>query len=63
MSGKQGDWWRIEMNGGGFFERECIRHIFVTATKFLDENKLIYSGQHGISKGKSCLTNLIEFFL
>ena len=29
--------------------------------KFLDEIKSIYSSQHGFSKGKSCLTNLIEF--
>ena len=29
--------------------------------KFLDENKLIYSTQHGFTKGKSCLTNLTEF--
>ena len=27
-----------------------------------DENKLIYSSLHGVSKGKSCLPNLIEFF-
>ena len=30
--------------------------------KFLDENKLIYSSQHGFTKGKSRLTNFIEFF-
>ena len=30
--------------------------------KFLDENKLIYSNQHGFKKGKSCLTILIEYF-
>ena len=30
--------------------------------KFLEENKLINSSQHGFTKGKSCLTNLIEFF-
>ena len=30
--------------------------------KFLYENKLIYSSQHGFTKGTLCLTNLIEFF-
>ena len=30
--------------------------------KFLDENKLIHSSQHGFTNGKSCLTNLTEFF-
>ena len=30
--------------------------------KFYDESKLIYSSHHGFIKGKSCLTNLIEFF-
>ena len=30
--------------------------------KFLKENKLINSSQRGFTKGKSCLTNLIEFF-
>ena len=29
---------------------------------FLDENKLIYSNQHGFTKDRSCLTNLIKFF-
>ena len=28
---------------------------------FLDENKLIYSSQHGLTNRKSCLTKLIEF--
>ena len=27
----------------------------------LDQNKLIKSSQHGFTKGKSCLTNLLEF--
>ena len=27
----------------------------------MDENKLIYSSQYDFTKGKSCLTNLIEF--
>ena len=30
--------------------------------QILDGNKLIYSSQHGFTMGKSCLTNLIEFF-
>ena len=29
---------------------------------FLDENKLIYSSQHGFTKSKSCLANQSEFF-
>ena len=29
---------------------------------YLCRNQLIYKSQHGFSKGKSCLTNLIEFF-
>ena len=31
--------------------------------KFLDTNKLIYSSEHGFTKGKSCLTILIKFWL
>ena len=30
--------------------------------KFLDENKLIYLSQHSLTKGKSCLKNLIDSF-
>ena len=29
---------------------------------FMEENSLINNSQHGFSKGRSCLTNLIEFF-
>ena len=28
----------------------------------MNETKLIYSSQHGFTKGKSCLIKLIEFF-
>ena len=31
-------------------------------TKHLDKFKLIKSSQHGFTKGRSCLTNLLEFF-
>ena len=33
-----------------------------TIRKHLDEHKLIRHSQHGFSKGKSCLTNLLSFY-
>ena len=33
-----------------------------TVRKHLDNHKLIKHSQHGFSKGKSCLTNLLSFY-
>ena len=30
--------------------------------KYLEDNKLLRDSQHGFRKGRSCLTNLLEFF-
>ncbi|GAB0188304.1 mitochondrial enolase superfamily member 1 [Grus japonensis] len=36
--------------------------ILDVISKHVEEKKVIGSGQHGFTKGKSCLTNLIAFF-
>ncbi|PKU45707.1 rna-directed dna polymerase from mobile element jockey- hypothetical protein [Limosa lapponica baueri] len=36
--------------------------ILDVISKHVEEKKLIGSGQHGFTKGKSCLTNLIVFY-
>ena len=41
---------------------KLLKSIIRDQVKFLDETKLIYSSQHVFTKGKSCITNLIEFF-
>ena len=34
----------------------------IAIRKHLDEHKLIRHSQHGFSKGKFCLTNLLSFY-
>ncbi|CAM4552493.1 unnamed protein product [Lepidochelys olivacea] len=42
---------------------KIMEHVLKkTILKHLDERKVIRSSQHGITKGKSCLTNLIAFY-
>ena len=42
---------------------KMLEAIIVKAIrKHLDEHKLIRHSQHGFSKGKSCLTNLLSFY-
>ena len=36
--------------------------ILDVVSKQMEEKKVIRSSQHGITKGKSCLTNLIAFY-
>ncbi|PKU45842.1 rna-directed dna polymerase from mobile element jockey- hypothetical protein [Limosa lapponica baueri] len=36
--------------------------ILDVVSKHMEEKKVIRSGQHGFTKGKSCLTNLITFY-
>ncbi|GAB0202587.1 mitochondrial enolase superfamily member 1 [Grus japonensis] len=36
--------------------------ILVVINKHVEEKKVIGSDQHGFTKGKSCLTNLIAFY-
>jgi len=36
--------------------------ILDVITKQVEEKKVIRSSQHGFTKGKSCLTNLIAFY-
>ncbi|GAB0182914.1 mitochondrial enolase superfamily member 1 [Grus japonensis] len=38
------------------------QHILRVINKQVEEKKVIGSGQHGITKGKSCFTNLIAFY-
>ncbi|GAB0206736.1 mitochondrial enolase superfamily member 1 [Grus japonensis] len=36
--------------------------ILDVISKHVEEKKVIRSGQHGFTKGKSCLTNMIAFY-
>jgi len=36
--------------------------VFEVINKHVEEKKVIRSSQHGFTKGKSCLTNLIAFY-
>lgn len=37
--------------------------ILETISRHLKDNKTIKSGQYGFTKGKSCLTNMINFYV
>ncbi|GAB0197929.1 mitochondrial enolase superfamily member 1 [Grus japonensis] len=39
-----------------------VQLILGVINKHVEEKKVIGSGQHGFTKGKSCLTNLIAFY-
>jgi len=43
----------------GMMMEQLILEVII---KQVEEHKLIRSSQHGFSKGKSCLTNLIAFY-
>ena len=55
--------WKSANVKGSESNKNSYRPVSLTSiVDKLDENKLIYSGQHGFTKGKLYLTNLIEFF-
>ncbi|PKU36829.1 rna-directed dna polymerase from mobile element jockey- hypothetical protein [Limosa lapponica baueri] len=38
------------------------QHILDVISKHVEEEKVTENGQHGFTKGKSCLTNLMAFY-
>ena len=44
------------------WERDGTQLVLEVIIKQAEEKKVIRSSQHGFTKGKSCLTNLIAFY-